>query len=143
MHLPAAKSNHIRFGDCHVSEPRNLTFTLTNHSKADCVRFQWPEDPVLKFSPHVGHLHAGCAKDMSVTFQSTAPKTLTEHVVPCKIIKIAFDQPVNQVSGLIGQWTHLYYSSTVEHTYDACPKYSELGSFRIVAYLYVSDGSYR
>ena len=30
---------------------------------------------------------------------------------------------------------------TVEHTYDACPKYSELGSFRIIAYLYVSDGS--
>ena len=30
---------------------------------------------------------------------------------------------------------------TVEHTYDACPKYSELGSFRSIAYLYVSDGS--
>ena len=29
---------------------------------------------------------------------------------------------------------------TVEHTYDACPKYSELGSFCIIAYLYVSDG---
>ena len=34
-------------------------------------------------------------------------------------------------------------SVTVEHTYDACPKYSELGSFRIIAYLYVSDGSRR
>ena len=32
---------------------------------------------------------------------------------------------------------------TVEHIYDACPKYSELGSFRIIAYLYVSDGSRR
>ena len=32
---------------------------------------------------------------------------------------------------------------TVEHTYDACPKYSELGSFRIIAYLYVSAGSRR
>ena len=27
---------------------------------------------------------------------------------------------------------------TVEHTYDACLKYSELGSFRIIAYLYGS-----
>ena len=36
-----------------------------------------------------------------------------------------------------------FISSTVEHTYDACPKYSELGSFRIIAYLYVSDGSRR
>ena len=33
------------------------------------------------------------------------------------------------------------FSDTVEHTYDACPKYSELGSFRIIVYLYVSDGS--
>ena len=34
-------------------------------------------------------------------------------------------------------------SSTVEHTYDACAKYSKLGSFCIIAYLYVSDGSRR
>ena len=34
-------------------------------------------------------------------------------------------------------------SLTVEHIYDACPKYSELGNFRIIAYLYVSDGSRR
>ena len=33
--------------------------------------------------------------------------------------------------------------NTVEHIYDACPKYSELGSFRIIAYRYVSDGSRR
>ena len=31
----------------------------------------------------------------------------------------------------------------VEHTYDAYTKFSELGSFRIIAYLYVSDGSCR
>ena len=33
--------------------------------------------------------------------------------------------------------------NTVEHIYDACPKYSELGSFRFIAYLYVSDGGRR
>ena len=38
-----------------------------------------------------------------------------------------------------GQLCHI----TVEHTYDTCPKYSELGSFRIIAYLYVSDDSPR
>ena len=36
-----------------------------------------------------------------------------------------------------------HFSFTEEHTYDACPKYSELGNFRILAYLYVSDGSCR
>ena len=30
-------------------------------------------------------------------------------------------------------------TDTVEHIYDACPKYSELGNFCIIAYLYVSD----
>ena len=33
--------------------------------------------------------------------------------------------------------------STVEHTYDTCPKYSKLGIFCTIAYLYVSDGSCR
>ena len=37
----------------------------------------------------------------------------------------------------------IYLSIYVEHTYDVCPIYSESGSFRIVAYLYVSDGSLR
>ena len=31
----------------------------------------------------------------------------------------------------------------LEHAYDACPIYSELKIFRIIAYLYVSDGSRR
>ena len=35
------------------------------------------------------------------------------------------------------------HHDTVEHTYDACPKYSKLGGFRIIAYLYVSGGSRR
>ena len=30
-------------------------------------------------------------------------------------------------------------SITVKHIYDACPKYSKLGKFCIIAYLYVSD----
>ena len=38
---------------------------------------------------------------------------------------------------------YVHYKNTVEHIYDAYPIYSELGSFRIIAYLYVSDGSRR
>ena len=41
------------------------------------------------------------------------------------------------------QFSFKYFLNTVEHAYDACPKYSELGSFRIIAYIYVSDGSCR
>ena len=50
---PAAKPNLIQFGDCYVNENRTLNLTMTNHSKTDCVRFQWPEHPQVKFSPQV------------------------------------------------------------------------------------------
>ncbi len=54
--IPAARSNHIAFGDCGINEPRTLSFSLTNHSSTDCVRFQWPSHSQLKFSPEVMNL---------------------------------------------------------------------------------------
>ena len=55
-----------------------------------------------------------------------------------------FTKPVSKVrlSKLISLKI-LTVCSTVEHTYDVCPKYRELGSFGIIANLYVSDGSRR
>ena len=55
-----------------------------------------------------------------------------------------FTKPVSKVrlSKLISLKI-LTVCSTVEHTYGVCPKYSELGSFGIIANLYVSDGSRR
>ncbi len=35
---------------------------------------------------------------ISVTFRSDAPKTMTEHEIPCKITKITFDKPVHEVT---------------------------------------------
>lgn len=46
----------------------------------------------------VGHLHAGCAKDVSVTFLADAPKSMVEEVVSARIIKITFEKPADQVS---------------------------------------------
>ena len=54
--VQAAKSNHIKFGDCFISDSRTLGFSMTNHSANDCIRFQWPEHPQLKFSPMVRKL---------------------------------------------------------------------------------------
>ncbi|XP_069113582.1 hydrocephalus-inducing protein homolog isoform X2 [Argopecten irradians] len=89
----AAKPNLMKFGDCAIGEPRTLTFAMTNHSKTDIYRFQWPENAQLKFSPNVGHLHPKATKDMTVTFKSDQPKTLTEEKVNCKVNKITFDKP--------------------------------------------------
>ena len=95
--ITAAKPNLIRFGDCYITEPRTLTFSMTNHSKTDSVRFQWPDHEQLKFSPQVGHLHAGASKDFSITFKSESPHTMTEHPVQCIVMRITFDKPVDQV----------------------------------------------
>ncbi|KAK7505819.1 hypothetical protein BaRGS_00003090 [Batillaria attramentaria] len=96
--VAAAKPNLMKFGDCYINEARSLALTMTNHSKTDCVRFSWPEHPQLRFSPQVGHLHAGCSKDVTVTFRADAPKTMTEEVVPARVVKITFEKPIEQVS---------------------------------------------
>ncbi|MGH0142283.1 UNVERIFIED_CONTAM: hypothetical protein FKN15_002865 [Acipenser sinensis] len=91
-------SEHIYLGYCHIGRAYQETFTMTNHSNADAVRFEWPADSSqLKFSPQVGHLHSGCAKDITMTFRTETPVTLRAQLVKCKISKIAFQQPVDQV----------------------------------------------
>ncbi|XP_052229341.1 hydrocephalus-inducing protein homolog isoform X3 [Dreissena polymorpha] len=98
--VSAAKPNLIRFGDCFINEPRTLSFAMTNHSKVDCIRFQWPADhPQLKFLPTIGHLHPNASKDFTIAFKSEKPVTFTESVVPCKVTKITFPKP-----GMIGDW---------------------------------------
>ena len=71
---------------------------MTNHSSDESVRFLWADHPRLRVSPHVGHLHSGCAKDMSVTFCSDAPDTLEEVELSCKVSRITFDVPISQVA---------------------------------------------
>ncbi|XP_033896012.3 hydrocephalus-inducing protein-like [Acipenser ruthenus] len=94
----ANHSEHIYLGYCHIGRAYQETFTMTNHSNADAVRFEWPADSSqLKFSPQVGHLHSGCAKDITMTFRTETLVTLRAQLVKCKISKIAFQQPVDQV----------------------------------------------
>ena len=51
----------------------------------------------VQFSPCIGHLHAGCAKDITVTFKSTEPRQLRNELVHCLLNKIVFEQSVNEV----------------------------------------------
>ncbi|XP_035827636.1 hydrocephalus-inducing protein [Aplysia californica] len=95
--MPAAKPNLMQFGDCYINETRTLNLTMTNHSKTDCVRFKWPDHPQLKFSPQMGHLHGSCTKDVAVTFNSDSPKTFAECPIQCKVSKIVFDKPIDQI----------------------------------------------
>ncbi|XP_028313928.1 hydrocephalus-inducing protein homolog [Gouania willdenowi] len=87
------------FGDCYVGCSYQEHFIMTNHSRSQAMRFEWPPNgPHLIFSPQVGHLHAGCSKEVMLTFTSNKPVTLTrKQPVKCKISQVEFEQPIEQV----------------------------------------------
>ncbi|XP_044289866.1 hydrocephalus-inducing protein homolog [Varanus komodoensis] len=93
----AARMDCVQFRDCHIGTPYQATFTITNHSKSGVMRFEWPALGPCHFSPQVGHLHAGCTKNIMLTLKSSVPVTLNEQLVKCKVTRIAFPLPVDQV----------------------------------------------
>ncbi|KFQ85082.1 Hydrocephalus-inducing protein, partial [Phoenicopterus ruber ruber] len=96
--IKAARADHIQFGDCHIGTPYAVTFTLTNRSRVEAMRFEWLAGTPFHFSPQVGHLHAGCAKDITVTLKSDVAVTFKTHPVKCKVARIAFQLPPEQVT---------------------------------------------
>lgn len=45
----------------------------------------------------MGHIHAGCSKEVTVTFCSSEPVTLGSQLIKCKICQVEFQQPLDQV----------------------------------------------
>lgn len=68
-----------------VNTPKNLTFTLTNHSTKETLRYCWKDMPHLKFSPSCGHLPPSCAKDIAITYHSLQPHVYDRENIPCKV----------------------------------------------------------
>ncbi|EDV21657.1 uncharacterized protein TRIADDRAFT_30117, partial [Trichoplax adhaerens] len=85
----ASTANFIDFGDCPVAEARQLSFTMSNHSD-QVVRYQWPINQELYFSPTIGHLHPHSTKDMTLTFLSHEPKRLQFSDIVCQFYTIAY-----------------------------------------------------
>ncbi|KAF1661855.1 hypothetical protein FQA23_0006661, partial [Aptenodytes patagonicus] len=96
--IEAARVDHIQFGDCHIGTPYPMTFTITNRSRVEGMRFEWLAGTPFHFSPQVGHLHAGCAKDITVTLKSDVAVAFKMHPVKCKVARIAFQLPPEQVT---------------------------------------------
>ncbi|KAM8861524.1 hydrocephalus-inducing protein homolog isoform 3-T3 [Synchiropus picturatus] len=88
----------LNFGDCHVECSYQESFTMTNHSSNQTLKFEWPAAGAqISFAPQVGHLHAGCAKEVTVTFCSAQPVTVTSQSMKCKVCEVEFEQPLEQV----------------------------------------------
>ncbi|XP_006746825.1 hydrocephalus-inducing protein homolog, partial [Leptonychotes weddellii] len=49
--VAAALVDHIQFGDCHIGNSYNVSFTITNHSQVNVIRFEWPPVATVSFSP--------------------------------------------------------------------------------------------
>ncbi|NXT36809.1 HYDIN protein, partial [Pelecanoides urinatrix] len=96
--IEAAREDHIQFGDCHIGTPYAVTFTITNRSRVEAMRFEWLAGTPFHFSPQVGHLHAGCAKDITVTLKSDVAVAFKMHPVKCQVARIAFQLPPEQVT---------------------------------------------
>ncbi|XP_059569698.1 hydrocephalus-inducing protein homolog [Alligator mississippiensis] len=119
--VEATKADHIQFGDCHIGKPYQVTFSITNHSKADVMRFEWPSGAPFNFSPQVGHLHAGCAKDITVTLKSSVPVTFKMHTVKCKVCRITFQLPADQVSDWDDRLHTVKWVDATRSLPNACP----------------------
>ncbi|KAK7891948.1 hypothetical protein WMY93_023911 [Mugilogobius chulae] len=88
----------VDFGDCHVDVTYQESFTMTNHSKDKVLRFEWlPAGPQVSFSPQIGHLHAGCSKELVVLFRSSQPISLSSKPMKCKVTQVVFKDPLEQV----------------------------------------------
>uniref|UniRef100_A0A2K6KCF4 HYDIN axonemal central pair apparatus protein n=1 Tax=Rhinopithecus bieti TaxID=61621 RepID=A0A2K6KCF4_RHIBE len=95
--VAAALVDHIQFGDCHIGHSYNVSFTVTNHSQVNLIRFEWPVLATIAFSPQMGHLHPGCAKNVVVTMKSDVPINLKNMQIKCKLSRIMFQLPADQV----------------------------------------------
>ncbi|OWK49686.1 Hydrocephalus-inducing [Lonchura striata] len=95
--IDAVRVNHIEFGDCPVGKRCYRTFAITNRSLKQFMRFEWEADAPFLFSPKVGHLHPGCAKDITVILKSDVPATFRRHLVKCKMTKVNFELPQKKV----------------------------------------------
>ncbi|XP_078720178.1 hydrocephalus-inducing protein homolog isoform X2 [Lampetra fluviatilis] len=105
--VQAARAEHLHFADCHIGRPYQLTFTMSNHSTSEAVRFEWPSDlPQLKFSPQlmlhpiavkVGHLHASCTKDVTATFLAHSPEGLHRRALHCRLWRMVLRERPDSV----------------------------------------------
>ncbi|KAM6946364.1 hydrocephalus-inducing protein homolog [Aplochiton taeniatus] len=97
--LNSGGTEQLHFGDCQVGVAYQQSFTMANQSSGQALKFEWPATTaLLSFSPQVGHLHAGCSKEVTVTFCSQQPATLAGQPLRCKVCRVEFPHPLETVA---------------------------------------------
>jgi hydrocephalus-inducing protein len=76
----------------------NIILNETNNTSQNTASIvNETQNAAIQFSPRIGHLHAGCAKDITVTFKSFEPKQMKKELFTCNLTKIAFEQQINEI----------------------------------------------
>nr|XP_054593766.1 hydrocephalus-inducing protein homolog [Nothobranchius furzeri] len=110
---PEGNYKVLHFGDCYINMVHQKRFTMTNHSSSQVARFEWPlGEPLINISPQVGHIHAGCSKEVIVSFRSSQPVTLINQPMRCKICLVELQQPTQQMADWDDQQRIVLYEST-------------------------------
>ncbi|XP_064242784.1 hydrocephalus-inducing protein homolog isoform X2 [Passer domesticus] len=121
--IDAVRVNHMQFGDCPVGKPCRRTFTMSNHTRHQFMRFEWEADGPFQLSPKVGHLRPRRAKEITVTLKSDVPATFRRHLVKCKVTKINFELPPRKVPDWDDQKiTISWWSTPSKDSADKSPK---------------------
>lgn len=67
----------------------------------------------------MGHLHAGCSKEVIVTFSSSKAVTLSQLQMRCKVCQVEFQQPVEEVADWDDRHKMVHWLSSSEKASDA------------------------
>lgn len=86
--------NDIIFKDCIVGRQQESSFRMHNISQND-IRFMWPLHPDIKFTPRMGHIHAGQTKTITVGFFSEKPVRVFGAKYSCQWCKIDLENPAS------------------------------------------------
>lgn len=98
---PASGTRNARMSQTDAAQPAgsaaaaaastsSYTFSLVNNSSTRHFRFKWPEHPQLKFTPSVGHLHAGASKDITVVLSAAVPVKLDGQDIKMAVSQISY-----------------------------------------------------
>ena len=101
-----------------------MTFQLTNLSNTTTLRFQWSSSNLpLTFTPSIGHIKPSSSKDITITFKSNKPQSLSAQKVVGKISRIILSESGSDVpdwddSMKSVQWVNVVQptSSVLENT---------------------------
>lgn len=99
--ITANRESNLNYGVSPVGEPAHLSFTLSNLSTTDAIRFQWPVVPCLAFSPAIGHIHPSSSREITAAFTCIKPKKFQGQRFAGKYWKIAYSKPISQVRTIL------------------------------------------